>query len=68
MPLIETREFANVGVVLIAPKMGKFLFKLAPKRFGLVTKLGGELYKKAIDTLTAELERDNFQGILDIQC
>jgi hypothetical protein len=30
MPFIETREFANVGVVLIAPKTGKFLFKLAP--------------------------------------
>jgi hypothetical protein len=61
MPFIETREFANVGVVLIAPKTGKFLFKLAPKRFGRVTKffddLDGQLYKNAIDTFTAELDR-----------
>jgi hypothetical protein len=61
MPFIETREFANVGVVLIAPKTGKFLFKLAPKRFGRVTKffddLDGQLYKNAIETFTAELDR-----------
>jgi hypothetical protein len=61
MPFIETREFANVGVVLIAPKTGKFLFKLAPKRFGRVTQffddLDGQLYKNAIDTFTAELDR-----------
>jgi L-rhamnose isomerase len=61
MPFIETREFANVGVVLIAPKTGKFLFKLAPKRFGRVTKffddLDGQLYKNAIDSFTAELDR-----------
>ncbi|MBC3766978.1 DUF3037 domain-containing protein [Neptunicella marina] len=61
MPFIETREFANVGVVLIAPKTGRFLFKLAPKRFGRVTQffedLDGKLYKNAIDTFTAELDR-----------
>ncbi|MFT6897687.1 MAG: hypothetical protein ACJA13_002098 [Paraglaciecola sp.] len=61
MPFIETREFANVGVVLIAPKTGKFLFKLAPNRFGRVTKffddLDGQLYKNAIETFTAELDR-----------
>jgi hypothetical protein len=61
MPFIETREFANVGVVLIAPKTGKFLFKLAPKRFGRVTQffddLDGQLYKNAIETFTAELDR-----------
>ncbi|MBU3017988.1 DUF3037 domain-containing protein [Paraglaciecola agarilytica] len=61
MPFIETREFANVGVVLIAPKTGKFLFKLAPKRFGRVSDffddLDGQLYKNAIDTFTAELQR-----------
>ena len=61
MPFIETREFANIGVVLIAPKTGKFLFKLAPKRFGRVTQffddLEGKLYQNAIDTFTAELDR-----------
>jgi L-rhamnose isomerase len=61
MPFIEIREFANVGVVLIAPKTGKFLFKLPPKRFGRVTQffddLDGQLYKNAIDTFTEELDR-----------
>ena len=61
MPFMETREFANIGVVLIAPKTGKFLFKLAPKRFGRVTKffddLDGKLYQNAIDTFQGELNR-----------
>lgn len=61
MPFIETREFANAGVVLIAPKTGKLKFKLAPKRFGRVTQffddLDGQLYKNAIDAFTAELDR-----------
>ncbi|MER2494051.1 DUF3037 domain-containing protein [Catenovulum sediminis] len=33
MPFAETREFANVGVVVIAPKLGLYEFKLAPKSF-----------------------------------
>lgn len=61
MPFIETREFANIGVVMISPKTGDFLFKLAPKRFGRVTKffddIEGKLYQNAIDLFTAELER-----------
>jgi hypothetical protein len=61
MPFIETREFANIGVVLIEPKTGKFLFKLAPKRFGRVTHffddLDGQLYRNGIDVFTSELER-----------
>ena len=27
-PFVETEEFANVGVVMICPAEGKFLFKL----------------------------------------
>ncbi|WP_076418038.1 DUF3037 domain-containing protein [Colwellia sp. UCD-KL20] len=61
MPFIETREFANVGVVLIEPKTGKFLFRLAPKRFGRVTNffddLDGQLYRNGIDVFAGELER-----------
>ncbi|MCY7296737.1 DUF3037 domain-containing protein [Alteromonas sp. a30] len=61
MPFIETREFANIGVVIIEPKTGKFLFKLAPKKFGRVTQffddLNGELYKNGIEMFTNELNR-----------
>lgn len=61
MPFIETREFANVGVVLIEPKTGKFLFWLAPKRFGRVTNffddLDGQLYRNGIDVFESELKR-----------
>ncbi|GAA6186455.1 DUF3037 domain-containing protein [Aliiglaciecola sp. NS0011-25] len=61
MPFIETREFANVGIVLIDPKKGKFRFRLAPTRFGRVTKffddIDGRLYRNAIDSFNWELER-----------
>ena len=61
MPFAETREFANVGVVLIAPKQGVFKFQLANNRFGRVTQffddLDGTLYKNAIDGFKTELER-----------
>ena len=61
MPFIETREFANIGVVMIAPKTGKFLYRLAPSRFGRVTQffddLEGKLYKNAVTGFNAELER-----------
>ncbi len=61
MPFIETREFANIGVVVLGPKTGEFIFRLAPKRFGRVTNffddIEGKLYQKAIDTFTIELER-----------
>lgn len=61
MPFAETREFANVGVVVIAPKLGLYDFKLAPQKFGRVTQffddLDGVVYKHAIEGLEAELDR-----------
>jgi hypothetical protein len=61
MPFAETREFANVGVVIIAPKLGLYDFKLAPKSFNRVTNffddLDGIVYKHAIEGFNAELQR-----------
>jgi hypothetical protein len=61
MPFIETREFANVGIVVIEPKSGCFGYKLAPKRFGRVTTffegIDKQLYKQSLDNFEAELIR-----------
>lgn len=61
MPFAETREFANIGIVVIAPKLGIYDFKLAPKTFGRVTKffddLDGVVYKHALESFEGELER-----------
>jgi len=61
MPFAETREFANVGIVVIAPKLGLYDFKLAPQKFARVTQffddLDGVVYKHAIEGFEAELER-----------
>lgn len=61
MPFIETREFANVGIVLIEPSEGRLIFKVTPKRFGRVThffeEMDKQLYKQAVDSFTNELTR-----------
>lgn len=61
MPFAETREFANVGVVIIAPKLGLYEFKLAPKSFKRVSNffddLDGVVYKHAIESFQEELTR-----------
>jgi len=61
MPFAETQEFANVGVVMITPKLGGFKFKLAKNRFARVSNffddLDGAVYKNAINGFTKELER-----------
>lgn len=61
MPFAETQEFANVGVVMIAPKLGGFKFKLAKNRFSRVSNffddLDGVIYKNAINGFSRELER-----------
>ncbi|NQY35982.1 MAG: DUF3037 domain-containing protein [Alteromonadaceae bacterium] len=61
MPFAETREFANVGVVLIAPKLGLYNFKLAPKKFARVTNffddLDGQVYQHAVQGFEDELNR-----------
>ena len=60
LPFIETGEFANVGVVLFAPKTGFLDFKLAPEAFPRVTQFFDELdrqvYRKAIQGFAKELD------------
>lgn len=59
MPFAETAEFANVGVLVYAPKTGYLDFKLAPRRFKRISNffddLDGTLYSTAISTFTSEL-------------
>lgn len=61
MPFAETQEFANVGVVAYAPKIGLVDFKLAPTRFKRVTEffddLDGQLFFHAITSFEGELLR-----------
>lgn len=61
LPHVETGEFANVGIVLCAPELGLFEFRLAPSRFARVTDffedLEGKLYKATLQTVEQELLR-----------
>lgn len=61
LPHVETGEFANVGIVLCAPELGLFDFRLAPSRFARVTDffedLEGKLYKATLQTVEQELHR-----------
>lgn len=61
LPHIETGEFANVGIVLCAPELGLFDFRLAATRFARVTDffedLEGKLYKATLQTVEQELRR-----------
>lgn len=61
LPHVETGEFANVGIVLCAPELGLFDFRLAPSRFARVTDffedLEGKLYKATLQTIEQELLR-----------
>lgn len=61
MPFAETQEFAGIGVVLIAPKLGYFGFKLADGKFPRVTNFFEEadskLFKKSRDRYEQELHR-----------
>ena len=71
LPYAETGEYANVGVLVCAPKTGLLDFKMAPARFARVTAffddLDGEVYKAAIKTFGDELNQvkkisTNMQG------
>ncbi|GAA0422190.1 DUF3037 domain-containing protein [Cocleimonas flava] len=63
-PFIETGEFANIGIVLISPKLRFFGFNLASKRYGRITQFFKEIntsvYKNTINNLKDELERVSF--------
>ena len=52
-PYAETKEFANIGVVLYTPKTGDFVFKLLPQNtYGRITSFFSKLDKTILqDTL-----------------
>ena len=61
LPYAETEEFANVGILVCAPKTGFLGFKMANPRFARVTNffddLDGAVYKAAINTFVNELNQ-----------
>lgn len=61
MPYVETGEFANVGILLWAPKKRYLGFKLLRKKYGRITQFFEELdkavYLRAMHDLDAELVR-----------
>lgn len=60
-PFVETGEFANVGIIMMAPKQRFFAFELELKRYGRITRffedVDAKLYRKTLYNLKAELER-----------
>ena len=60
-PFVETGEFANVGIVMIAPRQRYFQFELELKRYRRITNffddVDATLYKKTLYNLKEELER-----------
>lgn len=60
-PFVETGEFANVGVVMMAPQARYFGFKLLTRRHGRITKffeeLDAQVFRHAMFELKDELER-----------
>ena len=60
-PFVETGEFANVGILMMAPQARFFGFRLETRRFGRITRFFEELdrkhYREALRRLDAELER-----------
>lgn len=60
-PYVETEEFANAGVVMIAPQAGFFSYKLMGRKHARVTNffedVDGALFRTALGNLKEELER-----------
>ena len=67
LPYAETEEFANVGVLVCAPKTGFLDFKMANPRFARVTDffddLDGAVYKAAINSFVTELDHVKKIGV-----
>lgn len=61
MPFVETGEFANVGVVLFAPNVRYFGFKLLGNRYARVThffeQMDAKVFRAAMHTCKEELVR-----------
>jgi len=66
-PYVETGEFANVGIILIAPKRRFFNSKLKTQRHGRITRFFDELdqkvYRATLKNIREELKRA--QGVLN---
>ena len=71
-PFVETGEFANVGIVMMAPEARFFGFRLL-KRYGRITQFfhqldrkvyleGRELFKEELDRFAGELRRLALDG------
>jgi hypothetical protein len=60
-PHVETEEFANIGVILVAPQLGYFDFRIETKRIGRLTaffdSLDARLVRQVLRDCRAELER-----------
>lgn len=62
-PFVETGEFANVGIVIMAPNERFFGFKLMGRRHSRITQffeqLDAKVFRGTMVTLREELERTN---------
>jgi hypothetical protein len=60
-PFVETGEFANVGILIMAPEQGFFAFKLMGRRHSRVThffeQLESQVFRSTMNSLREELER-----------
>ncbi|RLA41265.1 MAG: DUF3037 domain-containing protein [Gammaproteobacteria bacterium] len=60
-PFVETGEFANVGIIMMAPKQRFFAFELELKRYARITHffedVDAKLYRNSLYNLKDELER-----------
>lgn len=67
-PFIETGEFANVGIIMMAHKACYFGFKLQTRRYGRITnffkELDAKVFRSAMNDLNEELER--VHGVLKV--
>ncbi len=58
-PFVETGEFANVGIIIMAPETRYFGFKLMDKRYGRITRffeqMNPQLFRSMMATLGEEL-------------
>ena len=60
-PFVETGEFANVGIIMMAPEQRYFGFKLMGRRHSRVThffeQLEAKVFRATMNTLREELDR-----------
>lgn len=61
LPYSETGEFANIGILLICPQTGQWIYKLETQKYKRYTDffkgLEHHVYREAVTTIEAELKR-----------